>query len=118
MNELTPIPPSDPGFQLMEPMVSSQAAPPPKFRPQKLLFFLRKFWWIPVVGMVLGFGTAVYKFYHTPPVFVSYGRLVETEKLHLPGGTSFSDDQANSSGRDTYLGTQYELLRDAKMRTL
>jgi capsular exopolysaccharide synthesis family protein len=118
MKNLTPIPPSDPGFQLMEPMANNHAAPPPKFRPQKLLFFLRKFWWIPVAGMALGFGTAVAIFFRTPPIFVSSGSMVETEKLQLPGGAGFSDDQANSSERETYLGTQTALLRDPALREL
>jgi capsular exopolysaccharide synthesis family protein len=118
MKNLTPVPPQDPGFQLMEPMTESHAPAPAKFRPQKLLFFLRKFWWIPLVTMVLSFGIAVAKFFRTPPVFVSYGRLVETEKLQLPGGAAFSDDQANASERDTYLGTLSELLRDETMRDL
>ena len=119
MKNLTPIPPSDPGFQLMEPMANNHAAPPPKFRPQKLLFFLRKFWWMPVVGMALGFGTAVAIFFRTPPIFVSSGSMLETEKLQLPGGAGFSDDQASSSdARDTYLGTQTQLLRDPALREL
>src|SRR5271155_5640304 len=111
MKDLTPIPPSDPGFQLMEPMTNSHAPSAPKFRPQKYLLYLRKYWWMPIIAMALGFGTAVVIFFRTPPVFVSYGRMVETEKLQLPGGTSFSGDQANSDERDTYLGTQSELLR-------
>lgn len=118
MKDLTPIPPSDPGFQLMEPMVSNHVPPAPKFRPQKFLFFLRKFWWIPVVTMCLGFGIAVANFFRTPPIFVSSGRMWETEKLQLPGGAGFSDDQANSSERDTYLGTQTALLRDPALREL
>jgi capsular exopolysaccharide synthesis family protein len=118
MKNLTPVPSQDPGFQLMEPMTENHAPAPAKFRPQKLLFFLRKFWWIPLVTMVLSFGIAVAKFFRTPPVFVSYGRLVETEKMQLPGGAAFSDDQANASERDTYLGTLSELLRDETMRDL
>jgi len=103
---------------MMEPMSNSHAPAAPKFRPQKFLFFLRKFWWMPVVGMVLGFGIAVAKFFRTPPIFVSSGSMSESARLQLPGGAGFSDDQANSSERDTYLGTQTELLRDPALREL
>jgi succinoglycan biosynthesis transport protein ExoP len=118
MNDLIPVPPSDPGFQLMEPMSDNHVPPAPKFRPQKFLFFLHKFWWIPMVAMALSFGTAVAIFFHTPPIFVSYGQLVETAKLKMPGGAGFSDDSGNSSDRANYLGTQDALLRDERLRDL
>jgi capsular exopolysaccharide synthesis family protein len=118
MKNLTPIPPSDPGFQLMEPMAGSPAPSAPKFRPQKFLFFLRKFWWIPVITMMLGFGIAITKFFRTPPIFVSSGNMYESPRLQLPGGAGFSDDSGSSSERDTYLGTQTELLRDPALRQL
>ena len=115
MKNLTPVPHSDPGFQMMEPMANNHAAPPPKFRPQKFLFFLRKFWWMPVAGMALGFGTAAGIFFHSPPIFVSTGSLWETEKLKLPGGAAFSDGSDSSYDRQNYLGTQEELLRSKMM---
>ncbi len=118
MNELTPVPPSDTGFQLMEPMPDNHVPPPPKFRPQKLLFFLRKFWWIPLVTVVLGFGVAVAIFFHTPPIFVSYGFMAETAKLKMPNGGGFSDDSGNSSDREIYLGTMSKILRNQRLRDL
>jgi len=112
MNDLVPVPPSDPGFQLMEPMQSANAPAAAKFRPQKLIYFLRKFWWIPLITLTLATATAVVVFFLTPPNFVSYGRLWETEKLRLPDGAAFSED------RDNYLGTQSELLSSGMMRGL
>src|SRR5271170_1285933 len=112
MKDFTPVPPSDSGFQLMEPMANSHVPSSPRLRPQKILFFLRKFWWMPVAGMILGFGTAVFIFFHTPPIFVSSGSLWETEKLRLPDGAAFTEDQ------DNYLGTQAELLRSKMLRGL
>ena len=102
----------------MEPMSGSHVAPAPKFRPQKFLFFLRKFWWIPLVTAVLSTGAAIVIFSRTPPIFVSYGRLVETAKLQLPGGAAFSEDSGNSQDRANYLGTQSELLHDERLRDL
>lgn len=115
MNELTPVPPSDPGFQLMETMPDNHVPPPPKFRPKKLLFFLRKFWWIPLVTVVLGFGLAAVIFLRTPPVFVSYGTLVETARLKLPGGATIDDSGNNAADKANYLGTQDALLRDQRL---
>ncbi|HUZ07730.1 MAG TPA: polysaccharide biosynthesis tyrosine autokinase [Candidatus Paceibacterota bacterium] len=99
-------------------MPDNHAAPPPKFRPQKLLFFLRKFWWLPLVTAILGFGVAVAIFFHTPPIFVSYGFMVETAKLKMPNGGGFSDDSGNGSDRAIYLGTMSQLLRDERLREM
>ena len=96
----------------MEPMASGHVPPAPKFRLQKFLYFLGKFWWLPLVTLALGIGTTVFIFFNTPPTFVSYGSLWETEKLRLPEGAAFTDD------RDNYLGTQAELLRSQKLREL
>ena len=102
----------------MEPMASSHAASAPKFRPQKILFFLRKFWWIPVIGLVLGAGTAIATFFHTPPRFVSTGSLWSTEKLRLPGGAAFADDDESYLSAQSYLGTQSELIRSHMLMEL
>ena len=96
----------------MEPMGSSPTAPPSKFKLQKLLFFLRKFWWVPVLTLTLGLGVGATIFYFTPPIFVSYGSLWETEKMQLPGGASYVED------RDSYLGTQVKLLQSDRLRQL
>ncbi len=90
-------------------MAGNPAPSAAKFRPQKFLYFLRKFWWIPVITLALSFGAAVVMFYRTPPTFVSYGTMWETEKLTLPDGAAFSDD------RENYIGTLSDLLRSPKM---
>jgi len=112
MNDLVPVPPSDSSFQLMEPMQSANPPSAPKFRPQKFLYFLRKFWWIPLITLTLSLSVAVIIFFKTPPIFVSYGSMYETEKLRLPEGSAFTDD------RDNYLGTMTGLLRSKVLRAL
>ena len=112
MKDLIPVSPSDSGLQLMAPMASGHAAPTPKFRLHKLLFFLRKFWWIPVITLGISLSVAVAIFFHTPPTFVSDGSMWETEKLRLPDGAAFTED------RDNYLGTQAELLRSQMLREM
>src|SRR5471032_3471428 len=112
MNDLTPTQPPDPVFQLMDPMAKIPAPAAPKFRLQKLFFFLRKFWWIPLVTVALSIGAAITIFFQTPPTFVSTGSIWETEKLEVPGGAAFSED------RDNFLGTQADLLRNNKLREM
>ena len=112
MNELTPIPPSDPGFQLMEPMANGHTPPPAKFRPRKFLFFLRKFWWIPLITVILATGTALVMLYNTPHVFISTGMLWETAKLQLPDAANYSES------RDSFIGTQADVLRSGMLRDM
>jgi succinoglycan biosynthesis transport protein ExoP len=111
MKDITPVPPADPSFQLMEPMSNGPAPAQTgsKFRVQKLIYFLRRFWWIPVVTLTLAAGTGAFVFSKTPPTFVSYGSMWETEKLRLPDGAAFTYEQ------DNYVGTLTELLRSRKM---
>jgi succinoglycan biosynthesis transport protein ExoP len=104
--------PPDSGFQLMEPMANNHAPKASKFRLQKFLFFFRKLWWLPALTGALGAGAAVYIFYHTPPTFVSYGTLWESERLRLPDGVAFTYD------KDNFIGTLTEVLRGNRMREL
>jgi succinoglycan biosynthesis transport protein ExoP len=90
-------------------MAGTPAPPAAKFRPQKFLYFLRKFWWIPLITLTLSLGVAAVMFYRTPPTFVSYGSMWETEKLTLPDGAAFSDDGERS------IGTLSDLLRSPRM---
>ena len=112
MNNLTPIPPHDPGFQLAAPIDAHAATPPPKLRVKKFLFFLRKFWWIPLVTLTLATVVAVVNFLHLPPEFIALGKMWETERLQLPDGVSFAEDQEN------YYGTMTAVLQSDPLRQL
>jgi succinoglycan biosynthesis transport protein ExoP len=92
--------------------IDVQAAVAPKFRLQKFLTFLLKYWWVPTTIVIVSLGAAVLYILHQPPTFVSRGSMWETVKLHLPDETLFSEDVAN------FLGTQSELLQSAKLREL
>jgi succinoglycan biosynthesis transport protein ExoP len=110
MNSLTPIPPRGPGFQLGAPMeINAAPPPPPKFRLKKFLFFLRKFWWIPVITLILAVGAAVTTFVLSPPEFVSVASLWQTERLQLPDGAAFAEDQDNFFGTMTAVFTSPKL---------
>lgn len=112
MKNLTPVPVSNAGLQLLSPMDQNGAPPPPKkFQLQKLLYFLKKFWWIPAITLTLSMLAAAVVFFKTPPIFVSYGALYETVRLRLPDGAAFSDDQ-------NYVGTMIEVITSKKMQQL
>lgn len=111
MNNLPTIPPPDPGYPAAN-LTEAYAPPRPKFHLQKFLTALRRFWWIPVLTVLLGLTGAVANFFLTPPVFLSTARMWETEKLRLPDGAAFTDDPQN------YMGTQSALLRSERLRQL
>jgi len=106
------MPPQDPGFQLSAPMEAHSGSPAPKFRLKKLLFFLRRFWWIPIITLMLALGSAIAHFMSQPPEFVSEASLWQTEKLQLPDGASFAQDE------DTYFGTLTAVLQSDPLRQL
>ncbi len=112
MSSLTPLPPNNPGFQVGAPVDVNAAPPPPKFRIKKFLFFLRKFWWIPVITLILALVAGVVDFVKTPPLFVSRASMWETEKLQLPDGASFAQDE------DTYFGTLTAVLQSEPLREM
>lgn len=110
MNQLPPVPPPDPGFHLSQPMDIPAGPAAPKFRLKKFLWCLRRFWWIPVITLMLALAAAAASFLSSPPVFVSDAYLWETERLQLPDGTPFTQDQ------DTYFGTLTAVLQNDKLR--
>jgi polysaccharide biosynthesis transport protein len=110
MSNLPSIPPQEPGFQLGAPMDINAARPAPKFRLKKYLHFLRKFWWIPAITLILAVAAAAINFSMAPPEFVSYAALVQTEKLQVPGGDSFTEDSAS------YYGTMVQVLQSETIR--
>jgi succinoglycan biosynthesis transport protein ExoP len=112
MSNLTPIPPQDPGFQLSAPMEAPAGSPAPKFRLKKFLFFLRRFWWIPIITLILALGYSIAHFMSQPPEFVSQASLWQTEKLQLPDGASFAQDE------DTYFGNLLTVLQSDPLRQL
>ncbi len=112
MNNQPPAPFPDPGFQIGSPMDTNAPAPAPKFRLKKFLFFLRKFWWIPLLTLVMALGWVLVNFRLSPPQFVSKASMLQTEKLELPQGANFSDDS------DTFLGNLTQVLENPQLREL
>lgn len=81
-------------------------------RIQKYLTFLLKFWWIPLVTLILSLIAVIAHLASRPPTFVSQARMWQTVRLILPEGSMFSEDGQN------YLGTQTELLQSTTLREL
>jgi capsular exopolysaccharide synthesis family protein len=76
---------------------------------RRFFVFLRKYWWVPLLTLLLASGAAVGFILWTPPVYVSSASMYETEKLHLSEGVLFTEDAT------TYIGTQIELLKSVRM---
>lgn len=110
MNSLPPAFPPDASVYASPVPSPGPAKVDPKIRVLKFLTALRKFWWVPLLTLILGFSASVTLFFYTPPTFVSYARLWETEKLKLPDGATFTEDP------ETYFGTLSEVLRSGTMQ--
>ena len=92
--------------------VEESGPPASSFRIQRLLPFLLKYWWIPLITLFLAVGGAAAYIWWIPPTFVSKARMWETIKLRLPEGGLFAEDVQN------FLGTQTELLQSSTLREL
>jgi uncharacterized protein involved in exopolysaccharide biosynthesis len=79
---------------------------------QRFFRFLRTYWWLPILSMLVLVGGALLFNSWSPPTYTSVARLWETEKLRLPEGAAFTGDAA------TYYGTQVELLRSVRMQEM
>lgn len=81
-------------------------------RVRRFLIFLRRYWWIPCLTLLLGLaGAAAYVKYKSPK-FVSAASMVETVKIRLPEGSLFAEDM------DNFLGTLSEILQSGALRDL
>ena len=76
---------------------------------RRFFVFLRKYWWVPILTLLLAAGGAVAFILWAPPVYISTSAMYETEHLHLSEGALFTEDAT------TYIGTQLELLKSARM---
>ena len=77
---------------------------------RRFLAALKKFWWIPLITVVLGTGAGVFFASRSIPVFVSSARMWETLKVQLPGESLYSEDMQN------LMGTHMQVLQGETMR--
>jgi len=69
---------------------------------KRLLF---KFGWIPLLTLALAGGIQVLLLKHTPPTFVSQGRMIVNVKLSIPSANFYSEELNN------FFGTQVALMQ-------
>src|SRR5512141_1022416 len=101
------------GHAMQYPYASLPDQNGPAPQPNRVLTFLLRYWWIPVLTTFLCAGGAAAYLYFTPPVLVSTAQMWETQKLRLPAdGGGFTENLQN------YLDTQIELLWRKKLSLL
>jgi len=76
----------------------------------RLLRCLLRFWWMPVLTLLLGLAGGLAWVHWSEPVFVSKASMWETVKMRLPDSALFSEDLQN------VIGTQTELLQSRTLR--
>ncbi|HUD47640.1 MAG TPA: polysaccharide biosynthesis tyrosine autokinase [Candidatus Baltobacteraceae bacterium] len=103
------LPPSTQNQEVSSPGLLEDYAAPPSQGSRRFFVFLKRYWWIPTLTLLLSIGGAIAYIVWAPPVYVSQAIMWETEKLHLSEGALFTDDA------QTYIGTQIELLKSGKM---
>jgi capsular exopolysaccharide synthesis family protein len=109
MNQLPPSSPYGPDSQAYDPVESVPVSPQKKFHLRKFLLAVRKFWWIVVLTLFLSATGAALNFYLTPPVFVSYAKMWQTQKLQLPEA-GFTEDT------EKFFGTFKDVLKSDDVR--
>jgi len=107
-----PVPASpEPRYEYVDvPEVSSATAPNLEIR--KLLGFLLKFWWVPLISVTLFLAGAIGYVLKCTPTYVSQASLWETEKFRLQEGAQFSEDPQN------HIGNLTESLKSGKLARL
>ena len=95
----------------MTPLEEEQA-PATDARVRRFWMFFRRYWWLPVLTVLVCMGAAVFYILNTAPTYVSRARMWETVKLRLPESDLFTEDV------QTFLGTQGELLQSVTLRNL
>ena len=87
-------------------------SPASTVRLRRMLTFLLRFWWLPIITMILSLGAGIAYVLWSPPIYSSNARMWESEKIRLPDGAAFDEDNA------TYYGTQTELLQSSHLTQL
>ncbi len=80
-------------------------------RLRRFLDGLKKFWWIPLITLVLAIGIGYFCVRRMQPLFLSQSRVRETMKMQLPDQSVYSDSSGNLA-----TGTMIELLQSRKLR--
>jgi capsular exopolysaccharide synthesis family protein len=98
------------GYPGGSPDYPAYPTPAPGARLPRLLGFLRRLWWVPVLTLALAVGgTALYLTFQ-PATYASSARMWVSGKLHIPEGSLYSEEL------QFFFGTQVELMQSEKMQ--
>ncbi|MDB6112852.1 MAG: Tyrosine-protein kinase YwqD [Pedosphaera sp.] len=70
---------------------------------------LRTRWWLLLLGVALGTGIELFLLWHTPPIFMSAGRMIVSAKLSLPNANVYTEELNN------FFGTQAALMQSSSV---
>ncbi len=89
---------------------SDYPAHAPGARLPRLLGFLRRMWWVPVLTLAITVGGTAFYLTFQPVIYASSARLWVSGKLHIPEGSLYSEEL------QFFFGTQVELMQSEKIQ--
>lgn len=89
---------------------SDYQAHAPGARLPRLLGFLRRMWWMPVLTLAIAVGGTAFYLTFQPVIYASSARLWVSGKLHIPEGSLYSEEL------QFFFGTQVELMQSEKIQ--
>jgi capsular exopolysaccharide synthesis family protein len=76
----------------------------------RLLGFLRRLWWVPVLTLAMAVAGAAFYLTFQPASYASSARMWVSGKLHIPEGSLYSEEL------QFFFGTQVELMQSEKIQ--
>jgi uncharacterized protein involved in exopolysaccharide biosynthesis len=86
------------------------AARAPNARLPRLLGFLRRLWWVPLLTLSIAVGGTAFYLTLQPVTYASSARMWVSGKLHIPEGSLYSEEL------QFFFGTQVELMQSEKIQ--
>ena len=82
----------------------------PGARLPRLLSFLKRMWWVPVLTLAIAVGGSAFYLTLQPVTYASAARMWVSGKLHIPEGSLYSEEL------QFFFGTQVELMQSEKIQ--
>lgn len=102
----------EPAYVDVEPIDEGNASPGAARFLKKLWLATKRFWWVPILTLILGSAAGAVFFWKAPPIYVSEAKMHEPVRVRLPEGGLFTEDLQN------FVGTQSALLQAGPIRDL
>ncbi len=107
-----------PDYAYYEPLAEDLPAPGSPFRIQRFLRGLLKYWWIPVITLVLALGGAVAYVWYMPPTYVPAPACGRRSKCACPGGSSRGHAELRRHAKRLLKSSALHELALARLRSL